>query len=1071
MHRARLLTVLALAIAAVALLAAGAATTRQRYLTRGIPNGLPPPVPHGLPRLGVNVYLEQYEEEELRPMLDAIAATGIKYIKQSFYYDPAGDWAVADRLVAAAEETGLTLVPLLDGNPADSFAPPADSTHFADWAGEFARRYRDVVQYYIIWDEPNLAAHWGNRPANPNEYAALLTAAATAIRAADPDAMIIAAPLAPTAETGPDNLAEPLYLQQVLDAGTAEAFDAVAAKPYGFDTGPNDRRIADELLNFSRVILLREILERNGEGHKAVWAGNWGWNSLPSSWQGQPSIWGETSETQRAAWTTAALERARREWPWMGMMFLENWEPNAPEDDPRWGFSIAGRETAAALESYLAAQATHVAMPGFHLAQVNGQGQQYTGGWRFSPEFGADISQSGDSATFTFWGTDVGLRVRRADFRARLYITIDGQPAKALPTDENGSTLVLTSADETEDYLTIEPVARNLSPGVHTMHIVASRGWDQWALNGFSVGYHPTSSSPWLLPALLALAAIGLIVAFHQSRRAEWGTAVRGLGQRYGGLSRLRQLLLTAGTAALVTLGGWLTWEQEISGIYRRLSDPAQLGLTAGAAAIFYVSPWFIVYALALLLLFGLLTLRPSWGVALIAFCMPFYVSSVAKPIFQYHFSPIEIFTLVVFAAWITHLLFFHVTRFAKWHYRDGTQPNIDEHGLDSTLILQPSTFSLLPADWAVITFTLVATLSLFFTERLDVATNEWRVVILEPALFYMLLRGIGLSRKEMWTVLDAFVLSGVMVALYGLVEYVSGDVITAEAGLLRLRSVFGSPNNVALYLGRLIPLLVAMVLLGRDREAQVGNPQLWFSKPGYRRWWAYGVALLPTGLAMALTFSKGGLFLGLPAGLLVVFWLWQQQRGRRTWPWVILAALLGTVVIAIISLVPALAGRLGLFGETGVFRLNLWRASWNMFLEHPWFGVGLDNFLYEYRGRYIFDAAWQEPNLNHPHNILLDFATRLGLFGSLAGGWIIWEAFRTIRAAVRRHTAQLVTTAAARATDKEWLPVAVGLASALAAMLAHGLVDHSFFLVDLAFVFYLILGMAVWLTQEYNHG
>src|SRR5690606_23230465 len=131
----------------------------------------------------------------------------------------------------------------------------------------------------------------------------------------------------------------------------------------------------------------------------------------------------------------------------------------------------------------------------------------------------------------------------------------------------------------------------------------------------------------------------------------------------------------------------------------------------------------------------------------------------------------------------------------------------------------------------------------------------------------------------------------------------------------------------------------------------------------------------------------------------------------------------------------------------------------------------GLDNFLYEYRGRYIFDAAWQEPNLNHPHNILLDFATRLGLFGLLAGGWMIWEAFRAVRAAVRGLTAQSVATAAARTTNNEWLPVAVGFAGALAAMLTHGLVDHSFFLVDLAFVFYLVLGTAVWLTQEYNHG
>jgi hypothetical protein len=45
---------------------------------------------------------------------------------------------------------------------------------------------------------------------------------------------------------------------------------------------------------------------------------------------------------------------------------------------------------------------------------------------------------------------------------------------------------------------------------------------------------------------------------------------------------------------------------------------------------------------------------------------------------------------------------------------------------------------------------------------------------------------------------------------------------------------------------------------------------------------------------------------------------------------------------------------------------------------------------------------------------------------------------------------------------EDEWLPVAVGLSASLVAMLAHGLVDHSFFLIDLAFVFFLTLGVGV---------
>jgi O-antigen ligase len=124
------------------------------------------------------------------------------------------------------------------------------------------------------------------------------------------------------------------------------------------------------------------------------------------------------------------------------------------------------------------------------------------------------------------------------------------------------------------------------------------------------------------------------------------------------------------------------------------------------------------------------------------------------------------------------------------------------------------------------------------------------------------------------------------------------------------------------------------------------------------------------------------------------------------------------------------------------------------MFVDHPWFGVGLDNFLYAYRGRYIFDAAWQEPNLNHPHNILLDFATRLGLLGVLAGGWLFWEyGHRWQRLWGRATAAQL--------------PLVVGIGGMLADIIGHGLVDHSFFLVDLAFVFYLGLGTAVWLTES----
>ena len=152
-------------------------------------------------------------------------------------------------------------------------------------------------------------------------------------------------------------------------------------------------------------------------------------------------------------------------------------------------------------------------------------------------------------------------------------------------------------------------------------------------------------------------------------------------------------------------------------------------------------------------------------------------------------------------------------------------------------------------------------------------------------------------------------------------------------------------------------------------------------------------------------------------------------------------------------SQVPQLSGRFDLSGTTGVFRVNLWHSSLEMIREHPLLGVGLDNFLYAYRGRYILDAAWQEPNLNHPHNIFLDFTTRLGVFGLITGAWLIFNLARTLNRDLK-------------SVPSRWLPVTAGFSGGLAAMLVHGLVDHSFFLVDLAFSFYLMLGTAVWLDN-----
>ena len=200
--------------------------------------------------------------------------------------------------------------------------------------------------------------------------------------------------------------------------------------------------------------------------------------------------------------------------------------------------------------------------------------------------------------------------------------------------------------------------------------------------------------------------------------------------------------------------------------------------------------------------------------------------------------------------------------------------------------------------------------------------------------------------------------------------------------------------------------------------------------------------------IALLLTFSKGALFLGLPAMLLAL-----AIAGRRLlaapgsrlparWGW----GLAAVAVAMVLGLVPFLGTErfrslLDFRPEgTAGIRLSLWRSSVQMALDHLWLGVGPDNFLYSYRSGYILPAAWRDPSLNHPHNVVLDWWTRLGLPGlALAAAWLAMG----VRSLWRAATADVL---------------AVGALGAVAAALGHGLIDASYALPDLLLVWVFLL-------------
>ena len=358
-QRRRILAVLALLVIFTALLALALdLVAGQRERTRGVSYEAPPAVARQTaPLFGVNVALEQEQSAADRQRALALArAAGFAWVRQRFPWaqmEPQPgqfDWALWDAIVAECAGQNLRLIAVLDTSPAWArqggasaapTTPPADPKALARFAATLAIRYRGRLAAVQVWDQPNIRPHWGERYASPAEYVALLQPVAAALHAADPHIVVLAGGLAPTIEQSEWNQGEVAYLDGMYRAGAKGSFDALAAKPYGFWSGPEDRRVARDVLNFSRLILLRETMLRYGDGERAIWAVEFGWNALPAGWPGRASPWGTDSEDKQAGRTVAALRRAQAEWPWLAVACLQGLRfPAAAPDDPLRGFAL-----------------------------------------------------------------------------------------------------------------------------------------------------------------------------------------------------------------------------------------------------------------------------------------------------------------------------------------------------------------------------------------------------------------------------------------------------------------------------------------------------------------------------------------------------------------------------------------------------------------------------------------------------------------------------------------------------------------------------------------------------------
>ena len=321
------------------------------------------PAPSSLPLAnvepwGANVFLDLEDEGwKRRQSLEMLRAAGVRWIFQRIAWDAVetvgqdlfvnpqrreSSWERFDDIVDRAQDLGIAVVARVERSPQwarpgrDSpTAPPVDLADFAAFLRTLAARYKDRVQHYQIWHEPNLAANWGGAAPDPAAYAALLRVAYDALKSADDRTVVAGAQLAPTLENNPRAISDLTFLRQTYDHGAAETLDVQAAAAFGMQYSPStpaDPRV----LNFRRVELIRNLMVEYGRSDAPVWLSAYGWNAAPPDLEASQATWRRVDEAQQAAWTVDGVRYGLREWPWIGVFgiwfFRQSFAALGPDD-------------------------------------------------------------------------------------------------------------------------------------------------------------------------------------------------------------------------------------------------------------------------------------------------------------------------------------------------------------------------------------------------------------------------------------------------------------------------------------------------------------------------------------------------------------------------------------------------------------------------------------------------------------------------------------------------------------------------------------------------------------------
>ena len=452
----------------------------------------------------------------------------------------------------------------------------------------------------------------------------------------------------------------------------------------------------------------------------------------------------------------------------------------------------------------------------------------------------------------------------------------------------------------------------------------------------------------------------------------------------------------------IVNSCGFSTDKLSVSGKSGKFAPAFVLGLLSGAASL-VISPLYILCAIAAVIYLYIILSTPEFGLLSLFFLMPFLPTMVLVGL--------TLFTDIAF--------FIKLIRRKRVLHFD----RLDLIALIfAALMLIGGFVSLSPRGSLPPALVYVAFMSVFFQLSCCVRSEKW-----------------------LTKCLTALIVSGLITAFYGIIQYVLGNTMTSawiDANLFegidgRATSTLENPNMFGEYLIMIMPIACSM----------------WMAGIGVRRKNSF-CAFACMAMALILTWSRGA-WLGFLFSFAALLLIWNR---RSIWIFLCGIAALPIASVVLPSTIVSRFTSIGNLADTSTsYRLSIWRGAVHMLRDVFLSGIGVGN------------AAWKRIYFNyslvgitradHSHNLFLQTAIDLGLPGILVF-LILMVLLARCAFTAFRHSSGLPTEENSSMTQYQHKMAIAGPLCGIFAVLIQGLTDYSWYNYRVYLMFWLIAGL-----------